>query len=135
MTVRTPKYQKRTQSNSGASSPATGAAGFGVTGYPTSGAKRSAPEKTKAGIAPWKIILATILIGLAGYFYLTHLFTTQAIYQEVQQLEQEHESARRIYEDRRMTYERMTGPVQVYERAAELGFIHGGATDPIIEIE
>ncbi len=110
---------------------------FGVTGQPNGSSTSSSKPKNRGllRIPPWKIIVTTIAIGVAGYFYLTHLFATQAVYDEVQRLEQEHEAAQRIYQDRQLTYDRMTGPVQIYQRAGELGFIHGDAADPTIEAD
>lgn len=137
MIVKTPKPKKAGKEHNGVSNRHPKAAEFGVSGKPPASTGKAVPKKENkfSGFAPWKIILATILIGLAGYFYLTHLFTTQEVYQEVRQLEQEHETARRMYEEQRLIYDRMTGPAQIYNRAGELGFIHGGANDPVIEID
>lgn len=89
----------------------------------------------KKGMAPWKIVLGSLLLGVAGYFYISHVFTTQNILREVTVLQREYDAAVRMYEDRALTYDRMTGPAEVYRRAIEIGLIHGGANDPIIWIK
>lgn len=104
--------------------------GNGMSGYGQSVATK---KSKKSGIAPWKIVLTSILIGIAGYFYISHVFATQSILSEVNALQREYESAQRVYEDRALTYDRMTGPAEVYRRAGSLGLIHGGANDPIIK--
>lgn len=100
--------------------------GMSVSGTP------KAVKKEKTGVAPWKIVLASMLLGIGGYFYISHVFTTQSILREVHVLQNEYDAGLRMYEDRALTYDRMTGPAEVYRRGAELGLIHGGANDPII---
>lgn len=137
MTEKTLKPKTSSRNVNGTGSRSSVAMGFGMSGKPPASAPKVTPKKEKgfSRIAPWKIILTTILIGIGGYFYLTHLFATQEIYQEVRQLEQEYETARRVYDERRLMYERMTGPARIYSRAGELGFIHGSAGDTVIEID
>jgi len=85
--------------------------------------------------SPWKLILLSILLGIAGSIYLTHVFETQNTLREVQQLRREYERAHRVNTEVRRNYDRMTGPAEVYNRAASLGMISGGAADPVIVIE
>jgi len=85
--------------------------------------------------APWKLILLSILLGIAGSIYLTHVFETQNTLREVQQLRREYERVHRVHTEMRRNYDRMTGPAEVYNRAASLGMISGGAADPVIVIE
>ncbi|TVQ69330.1 MAG: hypothetical protein EA363_09690 [Balneolaceae bacterium] len=105
------------------------------------GASRSNGRKTrkKSGRitlwTPWKMILLSILLGIAGSIYLTHVFETQNTLREVQQLRREYERAHRVHTEVRRNYDRMTGPAEVYNRAASLGMISGGAADPVIVIE
>lgn len=117
----------------------------GSSGQTSRGVRKSgaASSKTAAGskgskkqgkIKPWKVILATLLIGVSGFVYIWHVFSTQELYNEVMELRREHEAAERLYQDRSLTYDRLTGPAEVYERAEQQGFIHGGATDPVIEL-
>lgn len=97
--------------------------------------KRESKFSSFKQIQPWKVIVGTILIGAAGLLYLTHIFATQQLHQEVQQLEREYNKAKRLHADYRLTYDRMTGPSEIYSRARELGFINGGPADKVIEVE
>ncbi len=108
---------------------------FPVQGNGMPASRAAIPESEKTGIAPWKIVAFSLLLGIAGYFYISHVFTTQNILRDVTLLQREYDSVLRMYEDRALTYDRMTGPAEVYRRATELGLIHGGATDPIIRIK
>ncbi|MEX0680437.1 MAG: hypothetical protein WD097_03575 [Balneolales bacterium] len=85
--------------------------------------------------SPWKLILFSIFLGISGVLYLTHLFQTQNILSEVQQLRREYERAHRIHADTRRTYDRMTGPVEVYRQAEAMGMMYGGANDPVIIVD
>lgn len=85
--------------------------------------------------SPGRLIVYSLLFGLAGSLYLTHVFQTQGILSEVQQLRREHERAQRIFNDTRRTYDASTGPAEVYRRAESLGLVSGGATDPILHID
>ena len=85
--------------------------------------------------SPGRLIVYSLLFGLAGSMYLTHVFQTQSILSEVQQLRREHERAQRILNDTRRTYDASTGPAEVYRRAESLGLISGEATDPILHID
>ncbi len=85
--------------------------------------------------SPWKLILFSIMLGIAGSVYLTHVFETQNTLREVQQLRRDYERAHRVNTEVRRNYDRMTGPAEVYNRAASIGMISGGAADPVIVIE
>ncbi len=85
--------------------------------------------------APWKLILLSVLLGIAGTVYLTHVFETQSTLREVQQLRREYERAHRVHTEVTRNYHRMTGPAAVYDRAGSIGMISGGAADPVIIIE
>lgn len=86
-------------------------------------------------IKPGKVILATVLIGVFGFAYLTHVFATQRLLQEVQQLEQEYNKARQMHDDLKLRYDRMVGPAEIYSKAKEQGFINGGPADRVIVVE
>ena len=96
-----------------------------------------AQPKPKKGIkiAPWKIILSIILIGGFGIFYLTHVFNTRQLLQEVQQLERQHQQVERMNEEYRLQYQRLTGPSNIYDKAEQMGFIHGGPADRILTLQ
>ncbi len=82
--------------------------------------------------SPWRLMLFSIFLGIVGSFYLTHVFQTQNTLQEVQQLRRDYERAQRVHTDARRNYDRMTGPVEVYSQAEQIGMISGGAADPVI---
>ncbi|MDZ7773105.1 MAG: hypothetical protein U5K31_10280 [Balneolaceae bacterium] len=86
-------------------------------------------------VKPWKLILGALAIGGLGVLYLSHVFATQELLREVQNLEREYNQVRRANEDLRLTYDRMIGPAAIYENAKELGFINGGPAEKVIEVE
>jgi hypothetical protein len=83
-------------------------------------------------ITPWKVILTSSLIGICGILYITHVFNTQQLLQEVQQLENDYNQVQRVHAERRLAYDRMVGPKEIYQRAREQGFINAGPADQII---
>ena len=89
----------------------------------------------KISITPWKVISFSLILGLGGYLYITHVFTTQAILAEVNLLKNEYERARIQHTDLKFTYDRLTGPAEVYESAKKLGLVDGGPADRIIIIK
>jgi hypothetical protein len=88
-------------------------------------------ERMKA----WKLIGIMVLLGVVGLAYVSHVFKTQEILTEVSQLEQEFEKTRRIHADRKFQFERMTGPSDVYLRASQQGFVHGGAAEGVVVVK
>ena len=86
-------------------------------------------------IKPWKVILATLLIGAMGFLYLTHVFATQQLLEEVQKLEAEYNKARSQHDALKLQYDRMVGPAEIYQKAEEAGFINGGPADKVIVIK
>lgn len=86
-------------------------------------------------IKPGKVILITILLGALGFAYLTHVFSTQRLLQEVQQLESEYNKARQMHDELKLRYDRMVGPAEIYEKAKEQGFINGGPSDKVIVVD
>lgn len=86
-------------------------------------------------VKPGKVILATIIIGIFGFAYLTHVFATQKLLQEVQLLEQEYNKARQMHDELKLQYDRMVGPAEIYQKAKEQGFVNGGPADKVIIVE
>lgn len=86
-------------------------------------------------ISSGKVMLFSIIFGAAGLLYLNHVYAVQKHHKEVLMLQREHEKARRLYSDRKFTYDRMIGPAEVYERAKVLGLQDGGPADGIIYME
>lgn len=84
---------------------------------------------------PWKVILASILIGAFGIFYIGHVFSTQELFREVQQLENEYNRTKRLYDEKRLSYDRLVGPKEIYQKAREQGFINAGPADKTIPLK
>jgi len=93
------------------------------------------PKPFKERIKAWKLIGIIILLGIVGLAYVNHVFKTQDILSDVNQLEQEFEKVRRIHADRKFQFERMTGPSDVYRRATQQGFVHGGAAEGVVVVK
>lgn len=92
-------------------------------------------KRTIQGIKPWKVILATIAIGAFGFLYLTHVFATQKMLEEVQRLESEYNKVRTQHDALKLQYDRMVGPAEIYQKAEKAGFVNGGPADKIIEVK
>ncbi len=103
-------------------------------GKPRSNGKRKKRSGRSRFWSPWKLIMYSVLFGVLGFLYLTHVFQTQSTLREVQQLRRDYERAERLHTDARRNYDRMTGPAEVYRRAESLGMVSGGAVDPVITI-
>lgn len=86
-------------------------------------------------LKPWKIIVGSIIFAAAGLLYINHVFQTQRLLKEVDHLKQNYVKTRRIYQDRKFTYDRMTGPAEIYYKAKKLGLINGGPADKVIIIK
>lgn len=96
------------------------------------GADELATKKLLEGITPFRIIITMIMLGVLGYLYISHVFYTQQLHAEVTRLRLQNEQVRIDHLNTRLTYERMTGPAEVYQRAKSLGLIDGGPADFII---
>ncbi len=86
-------------------------------------------------IAPWKIILGVILLGGMGILYLHHVFATKQLLTRVQAREQQYKQAKRSYKKYRMEYDRLTGPVEITQKARKMGLIDGGPAKKIIKVK
>ncbi|WP_103665418.1 hypothetical protein [Gracilimonas amylolytica] len=86
-------------------------------------------------IKPWKIIMGSIIIGILGFAYLTHVFSTQRLLEEVQFLEAEYNRSRAQFDELKLRYDRMVGPADIYDKAEAQGFINGGPADKVIVIK
>jgi hypothetical protein len=89
----------------------------------------------KERVKAWKMIVLIVMLGVAGLFYVNHIFETQEILSEVSSLERDYERVRRIHANRKFQFERLTGPAEVYRRAAQQGLIHGGAAEGVIIVK
>lgn len=86
-------------------------------------------------IKAWKVVLGAFLIGAFGVLYLNHVFATQELLREVQQLERQYNQAQRMHDDYQLTFDRMIGPAEIYDKAKAEGFINGGPAEKIIEVD
>jgi hypothetical protein len=103
------------------------------------GTRKKADERRKKSslpnFTPWKVILGCVLVGICGLIYINHVFSTQEALAEVQQLENNFNKTRRIYNEQRLEYDRMIGPKEIYQQAREQGFVNAGPADQIITVK
>jgi hypothetical protein len=97
--------------------------------------KKGKSKLSLPSMAPWKVIFGVIVIGILGMAYLNHVFATQKLLSEVQQLEQKYNQTQRSYDSYRLEYDRMIGPAEISSQAKGLGFINGGPAEKVIEVE
>lgn len=106
---------------------------------PSNHGRRKKQERSPSiqlpSFAPWKLILGTVLAGCFGLLYITHVFSTQKLLEDVQVLEQEMNRLTRIHAERRLEYDRMIGPKEIYQRAQERGFVNAGPADQAIKLK
>lgn len=86
-------------------------------------------------LKPWKVIVGALVLGALGVLYLSHVFATQELLHEVNQLERKYNRAKRMHRDYKLTYDRLIGPTNIYEKAKKQGFINGGPAEKVIEVE
>lgn len=96
-----------------------------------SGSQITALPKIKPGL----VILISLIVGTMGFAYLTHVFSTQKLLQEVQALENEYNKARQTHDDLKLQYDRLIGPAEIYDKAQQAGFINGGPADYTITVK
>lgn len=139
MIVKSPLKQKKTKRNvrKAPSERPNGSSKRFTNGSTNHGKRKSASKKKNSfsGFKPWKIILGAFIIGAIGVLYLSHVFATQQLLREVQQLEREYNQAKRTNDDYRLIYDRMIGPAEIYEKAKGQGFINGGPAEKVIEVQ
>lgn len=103
------------------------------------GSRKKTEESPKKSVlpsfVPWKMILASFLLGACGLLYIGHVLNMQQTFSEIQQLENEFNKAQRIYNEKRLNYDRIVGPKNIYQKAREQGFINAGPADQIITTE
>lgn len=96
-----------------------------------SGNQKTAIPKIKPGL----VILISLIVGALGFAYLTHVFATQKLLQEVQALENKYNKARQTHDELKLQYDRLIGPAEIYDKAQVAGFINGGPADYTITVE
>tara|TARA_R110002096_G_scaffold97694_17_gene217794 strand:- start:14103 stop:14519 length:417 start_codon:yes stop_codon:yes gene_type:complete len=97
--------------------------------------KSSSVKSRIQDIKPWKVILASVIAGVFGFMYLTHVFATQSLLEEVQILEVEFNKARSKHDALKLQYDKMVGPADIYRNAEQAGFVNGGPADKVITIK
>ncbi len=106
------------------------------TGTRTSPKPKNGSVKSRIqGIKPWKVILASVIVGALGFMYLTHVFATQKLLEEVQVLEVEFNKARSKHDALKLQYDKMVGPADIYRNAEKAGFVNGGPADKVITLK
>ncbi len=129
--VRPNKRKKKSRSNKKNTRSSTGSSGSYGTRVNNKKESRISFPKVK----PWKVIVGVITLGALGLLYLNHVFATQELLREVQQLEREYNQAKRLNSSYRLTYDRMIGPAEIYDKAKGRGFINGGPAEKVIKVE
>lgn len=97
--------------------------------------KKASSKMGLPTVKPWKVIIGSVIIGVLGLLYLTHVFATQHLLEEVQGLEAEYNKARAQYDELKLRYDRMIGPAEIYRKAEKQGFVNGGPADKVIIIK
>lgn len=92
----------------------------------------AALRKAMASITPFRMMTAILMLGVFGYLYISHVFYMQQLHTEVSRLRNQYEQVRIDQHNTQLTYERLTGPSDVYHRARQLGLIDGGPADKIL---
>lgn len=95
----------------------------------------TAPKRKLPVFTPWKVVLASFLIGICGLLYIGHVFDTQQALAEVNRLENQFNRVHRVYNQQRLTYDRLTGPKEIYQQARLNGFVNAGPADQVIIIQ
>ncbi|MDZ7716093.1 MAG: hypothetical protein U5J95_07770 [Balneolaceae bacterium] len=139
MIVKSPLKKKKTKRNvrKAPSERSNGSTKSFTNGSTNHGKRKSSSKKKSSfsGLKPWKIILGAFIVGAIGVLYLSHVFATQKLLREVNQLEREYNQAKRTNDDYRLIYDRMIGPAEIYGKAKDQGFINGGPAEKVIEVE
>ncbi len=143
MIISTPLKEKKTKRNVRKAPSQKRSNGTGINGRRSNGHSHGKRKSKSDGqkrltlptIKPWKVILGAFVLGAIGVLYLSHVFATQELLEEVQQLERQYNQAKRMNDDYRLTYDRMIGPAEIYDNARAMGFINGGPAEKVIEVE
>ena len=88
-----------------------------------------------AALKPGTMMLIALVLGAIGFAYITHVFATQQLLGQVQQLEAEYNKARQQHDELKLQYDRLVGPAEIYEKAKQQGFVNGGPADHVLILE
>ena len=95
--------------------------------------KEAAGRPAGFAVAPGYIILWSFILGVCGYAYITHVFTTQRMLLELNDARQELERVEIIHQDYALEVERMSGPAEVLRRARAMGLENYGPPEFVME--
>lgn len=99
---------------------------------PAATRKQTAAAK-KGKVSALTVYACLLAFGIFAMMYITHTFAMQQLVQDVSAAQRELERAEMLHERRVLQYEQLTGPSEVFSRARELGFVHVGPADFVIE--
>lgn len=108
--------------------------------FPTGSAKNADAQqdsgkavRSRFSIAPGYIMLWSVIFGICGYVYISHVFTTQRLLVETREARQELERTELLYENRALQFEQMSGPSEVLRRAETMDLENFGPHDYVIQ--
>lgn len=82
----------------------------------------------------WKVVAISITAGAFGISYIHHGFQMQEQLNRVESLELQMERTRRVFTEKQIRYDRLTGPKEIYQKAQEAGFVSSGPANQSIPV-
>lgn len=105
--------------------------------FPTTriGAKLSAIQaEFLPQVSFWKVLALSLAAGAFGIAYIHHGFQMQEQLNRVEALENQMERTRRVFAEKQIRYDRLTGPKEIYQKAQEAGFVSSGPANQSIPV-
>ncbi len=105
--------------------------------FPTTriGAKLSAIQaEFIPQVSFWKVLVLSVAAGLFGITYIHHGFQMQEQLNRVEALELQMERTQRVFTEKQIRYDRLTGPKEIYQKAQEAGFVSSGPANQSIPV-
>lgn len=105
--------------------------------FPTTriGAKLSAIQaEFLPQVSFWKVLALSLAAGAFGIAYIHHGFEMQEQLNRVEALELQVERTRRVFTEKQIRYDRLTGPKEIYQKAQEAGFVSAGPAKQSIPV-
>lgn len=82
----------------------------------------------------WKVLAMSVAAGVFGIGYIHHGFQMQEQLNQVESLELQMERTRRVFAEKQIRYDRLTGPKEIYQKAQEAGFVSSGPANQSIPV-
>lgn len=82
----------------------------------------------------WKVLVMSVAAGVFGIGYIHHGFQMQEQLNRVDSLELQMERTRRVFTEKQIRYDRLTGPKEIYQKAQEAGFVSSGPANQSIPV-